>query len=64
MHESPKPKPPAKKVVDQVAPQAAPIATVKKPFVRKEHLTDRPLKNNPFLIELRDALKPTTNPKR
>lgn len=39
------------------AEQQATKPEVKKPaFVRKPHLTDRPLKNNPDLIELKDKL--------
>lgn len=34
---------------------------VKKPFVRKPHLTDRPLKNNTDLRDLRDALAKNEN---
>lgn len=46
---------PAAKPMNKVPEPAKPLPP-KKPFVRKEHLTDRALKNHPGLKELKAAL--------
>lgn len=46
----------ATKASNTETPEPKKAVANKKPFVRKEHLTDRPLKNNPQLAALKASL--------
>lgn len=60
---APKPKPPVTKAAAIEPTPAESTPAVKKPFVRKEHLTDRPLKNHVGLLELHQELTKIQPPK-
>lgn len=57
MTEAPKPRPPVKKleVIQPSAKESTPSTKV--PYVRKPHLTDRPLRDNEKLQKLQAELK-------
>lgn len=63
--ETPKPHPPASKLVPIQPTAKESTPSVKRPFVRKPHLTDRPLRDNGDLAKLRNELtkaKPARKP--
>jgi hypothetical protein len=63
--ETPKPHPPATKLIPIQPTAKESTPSVKRPFVRKPHLTDRPLRDNAALEKMKNDLiksKPARKP--
>lgn len=60
--ETPKPRPPAKKVeeVKQVVEETEPPAVIKRPYVLKPHMSQRPFADNAALAAMKTTPKRTT----